>query len=78
MKQSTGTYVYARALACVHDLAVGTLRVPFTCDRDLWAYKLARRNKLISRLIEAACISLRTCCNGRADGETVRQNDDLE
>lgn len=38
-------------------LSLGALRVPCAYDRDLWAYKLARRNKLISRLIGAACVS---------------------
>lgn len=49
--------VWNSELLYMYTHSFGTLRVLCIYDRDLWAYKLARRNKLISRLIEAAYIS---------------------
>lgn len=50
----TVNVVHARIPSlCTHSLRYITR----TYDHDLWAYKLARRNKLISQLIEAACVS---------------------
>lgn len=58
MKQSTVVrayiYIYILCVPCVYTF---TRYITRSYDHDLWAYKLARRNKLISQLIEAACVS---------------------
>lgn len=67
------TYLYIH-VSCVYTF---TGYITRSYDHDLWAYKLARRNKLISQLIEAACVS-----RGRViTGESTRIiffNDDIQ